>query len=87
MGKTELIRFDPVQYIYKLTLLIFSNTIAAIELDKETNAEAIRAEFGKGTWIRGTFFAGFNELNALDKKGELDNLLKNVPKTTYTTPR
>lgn len=67
--------------------MIQTNTIAAIELDKETNAEAIRAEFGKGIWIREKFFAGFNELNALDKKGELDGLLENVPKTTYTTPR
>jgi len=53
----------------------------------EANAEAIRAEFGEGVWIRGKFFASFNELNNLDKKGELDALLKNVPKTTYTTPR
>ena len=60
---------------------------AAIELDKEANAKAIREEFGIGIWIRGKFIAGFNELNSLDKKGELDGLLKNVPKTTYTTPR
>jgi len=59
----------------------------AIELDKEVNAEAIRAEFGKGIWIREKFFAGFNELHTLNKRGELDELLKNVPKTTYTTPR
>lgn len=59
----------------------------AIELDKEANAEAIRAEFGNGIWIRGRFIANFNELSSLDKKGELDELLKNAPKTTYTTPR
>ena len=60
---------------------------AAVELGKEANAEAIRAEFGDGIWIRGKFIAGYSELSTLDKKGELDNLLKNVPKTTYTTPR
>ena len=62
-------------------------TISAIELDKEPNADAIRAEFGNGIWIRGQFIAGFNELNNLDKRGELDTMLENVPKTTYTTPR
>lgn len=59
----------------------------AIELDKEANAEAIRAEFGSGIWIRGRFIPSFNELSTLDKKGDLDDLLKNAPKTTYTTPR
>ncbi len=66
---------------------VITTTTLAIELNKEANAEAIRSEFGEGVWIRGQFFAGFNELNNLDKKGELDALLKNVPKTTYTTPR
>ena len=48
--------------------------IIAIELDKEANAEAIRAEFGNGIWIRGRFIANLNELSTLDKKGELDEL-------------
>lgn len=67
-----------------LTKLFF---YTAIELDKEANAEAICAEFGSGIWIRGGFIPSFNELSTLDKKGDLDDLLKNAPKTTYTTPR
>ena len=60
---------------------------SGVELDQEDNKEAIRAEFGIGIWIRGEFIASFNELNKLEKLGELDSMLKNVPKTTYTTPR
>ena len=90
MGKIQLLDFlFPSQkappYVTLIKHLI--KHIAAVELDNVANAEAIRNEFGKGIWIRGNYFTGFNELNALDKKGELDALLKNVPKTTYTTPR
>ena len=85
MGKIQLINFFfPSIESSPLTLI---KHIAAVELDNVANAEAIRNEFGKGIWIRGNYFTGVNELNALDKKGELGGLLKNIPKTTYTTPR
>eukprot|EP00581_Thalassiosira_minuscula_P008998 CAMPEP_0183707222 /NCGR_PEP_ID=MMETSP0737-20130205/3846_1 /TAXON_ID=385413 /ORGANISM="Thalassiosira miniscula, Strain CCMP1093" /LENGTH=160 /DNA_ID=CAMNT_0025934825 /DNA_START=139 /DNA_END=621 /DNA_ORIENTATION=+ len=59
----------------------------AVEMDKEDNDEAIRAEFGVSTktaiWIKGK---SIDNLQSLDSKGELDDLLKNVPKTKHITP-
>jgi len=44
-------------------------------------------------WVKGKFIGGFNDgppgyngLNTLNTKGELDAMLKYVPKTTHTSP-
>mmetsp|Transcript_34194 Transcript_34194/g.72856 ORF Transcript_34194/g.72856 Transcript_34194/m.72856 type:complete len:187 (-) Transcript_34194:247-807(-) len=74
-----------------------------IEIDKEEDGKALRAvmgsQFGRTSvpaiWIKGTYIGGFNDgpssefngLNSLNMKGELDGMLKYVPKTKHTTPR
>jgi len=72
-----------------------------IELDKEEDGKAIRAVMGDtlgrtsvpAIWIKGKFIGGFNDgpseyngLSTLNTKGELDAMLKYVPKTKHTSP-
>ena len=76
---------------------------AVIELDEEEDkGKALRAvlktQLGRNSlpaiWIKGTFIGGFKDgpaeyggLNALENKGELDGMLKYVPKTKHSSPR
>jgi len=71
-----------------------SSKYTAIELDKETDGPQLRTAISEsiGTktpaiWIRGQFVGDFNALNKLNTNGELDTLIKFIPKTTHKSPR
>ena len=67
-----------------------SSSITAIELDKEADGSQLRESIGTKTpaiWIRGQFIGDFNALNKLNTNGELDTLIKFIPKTTHKSPR
>ena len=82
-------------YRYHLTriLTLFqtnSSSITAIELDKEADGSQLRESIGTKTpaiWIRGQFIGDYNALNKLNTNGELDTLIKFIPKTTHKSPR
>ena len=76
-----------------LTPLIYT----AIELDKESDGAQLRTAISESIgstkistpaiWIRGQFIGDYNALNKLNTNGELDTLLKFIPKTTHKSPR
>ena len=80
-----------ISHIYvslsKLTFLQFT----AIELDRETDGKQLRTVISESItpaiWIRGQFIGDFTALNKLNTNGELDTLIKFIPKTTHKSPR
>ena len=71
-----------------------SSKYTAIELDKESDGAQLRTAISEsiGTktpaiWIRGQFVGDYNALNKLNTNGELDTLIKFIPKTTHKSPR
>lgn len=78
-----------------LPLVQNASRAQAIELDKEGDGKQIRKVVADTTgkaslpaiWIRGQFIGDYNGLNSLNAKGELDGMLKYIPRTTHTSPR
>ena len=75
-----------VDYIMYTTIYLISMDMFYFILCCRTSVPAI--------WIKGKFIGGFNDgpseyngLNTLNTKGELDAMLKYVPKTKHTSPR